>query len=173
MPVRRPHTPHLPSAWITPSPGCDAAADMLPSTNHQETRNSAAESHMLIVDADAQHLAHVSRMAEKLGFQTTMAKDVVDALWFITKKAYAVVVASNDLPCIDGYQLAVKIKRKHRQTVVIIMTRFPMGAIDGRSEVAGVVDGWLSMPFDLSSMRAQLDRVARLRWHCRRARCNR
>lgn len=161
---RRLQTPLVLPVWMMSShsqiPCPKTATGRQPAADLGRPTCASAASRMLIVDADAAALARVAEMGIFLGFQIATAGDIVDALWFLTKQDFGVVMASNDLPSIDGYQLALKIKRKQAHTAVIIMARQPIGTIDNdRPDAAAVIDGWLLQPFDLVSMREQLHRI--------------
>ncbi|BBO86067.1 response regulator [Desulfosarcina ovata] len=118
---------------------------------------------ILIVDDDPAVLARVAKMAHRLGFHSTMAFDAVDALYYLTRQSYRVVIANDEMRSIDGYQLALRIKRKYSGTAVIIMTQCHTGAISEPVAPGDIIDGWLLRPFDLKTMRKQIDRVGRQR----------
>lgn len=73
------------------------------------------------MDDNPDILKLVSKMATHLGYRPTIAEDGVDALYYLTRGHYDLVITDYDMPFIDGYQLAEQIREKHFGTKVIIM----------------------------------------------------
>ena len=79
-------------------------------------------SRILIVDDNLDILKLVFRMAKCLGYHPTSAEDGVDALYYLARSHYDLVITDYDMPFMDGYQLADQIKEKHFGTRVIILS---------------------------------------------------
>ena len=77
---------------------------------------------ILIVDDDPGILKPVSRMAAHLGYHSTTSENAADGLFYLTKAHYDLVIADYEMPFMEGFQLADKIKEKHFGTRVINMT---------------------------------------------------
>ncbi len=120
------------------------------------TLDSAA-SRMLIVDDDPGILNLVAKMSKRLGYQTTTAEDAVDALFYLSKAHYDIVITDYDMPFMDGYQLADRIKEQHFGTRVIIMTGHSERDIAGVLDGSGIVDGLLLKPFNLKTMQEKIE----------------
>ena len=107
---------------------------------------------ILVVDDDAVVLEMVSRMIELLGYNSTTAEDAVDALYYLTKAHYDLVLVDYDMPSMNGIQLADKIKRNHFDTRVAVMTAHRRKDLIDSLETADVIDGLLIKPFNLDML---------------------
>ncbi len=114
-------------------------------------------SRILIVDDDPVILKLVARMAASLGYHPTIAEDGVDALYYLNKAHYDLVITDYDMPFIDGYQLADQIKERHFGTRVIIMTGHCEKEIEDLLDGSGIVDGLLLKPFNLKSLKEKIE----------------
>lgn len=112
---------------------------------------------MLIVDDDPGTRERVSKMAAHLGYNPTSAADAMDALFYLTKARYDVVITDYDIPCMDGYQLADQIKETHFGTQVIIMTDHCEREVTDILAGSDIVDGLLLKPFTLKAMQAKIE----------------
>lgn len=118
-------------------------------------------SRILIVDDDPGILNLVSKMAIRLGYHTTTAMDAVDALFYLKKTHFDLVITDYKMPVMDGYQLADRIKEKFFGTRVIIMTGQCEEDVAYMMNGPGVVDGLLLKPFNLETMKAKVESVIR------------
>ena len=114
-------------------------------------------SRILIVDDNLEILKLVARMAELLEYRPTIAEDAVDALYYLSKAHYDLVITDYDMPFMDGYQLADQIKEKYFGTRVIIMTGHCERDVADMLEGSGIVDGLLLKPFNLKTMQEEID----------------
>ncbi|MBC2711558.1 MAG: response regulator [Desulfosarcina sp.] len=83
----------------------------------------------------------------------------MDALYYLTKAHYDLVLTDYDMPFIDGYQLADQIKEKHFGTRVIIMTGHCERDVTDMMDGSGIVDGLLLKPFNLETMKEKIEMV--------------
>jgi CheY-like chemotaxis protein len=120
-------------------------------------KTNAGIRRILIVDGDPGILKVVVKMAQYLGYRATAVLSAADALQALHKTRYAVVIAEYDLPCMRASQLAERIKTKHAGTQVIIMTGRCQAEISGRLGGVGLVNGLLFKPFNLDTMREQIE----------------
>lgn len=112
---------------------------------------------ILIVDDDACILQVVEKMARHLGCRTTAVATAKAALDVLSETFHDVVMTDYDLPWMDGCQLAARIKTDHPGTRVIIMTGHCEAEITDRPGSTGVADGLLLKPFNLGTMRKQIE----------------
>jgi CheY-like chemotaxis protein len=119
----------------------------------------ANRSFILIVDDDTELLGLVSRMVELLGYHATVAEDAVDALYYLSKTLYDLVLADYDMPSMNGYQLAQKIKRDHSATKVIVMTAHRQKELIDSLKASDAIDGLLLKPFDLNTLGQTIELV--------------
>ena len=114
-------------------------------------------SRILIVDHDPGILTLVSKMAACLGYRPTTAEDAVDALYYLSKAHYDLVITDYDMPFMDGYQLADQIKEKHFGTRVIIMIGHCERDVADMLDGSGIIDGLLLKPFNLKTMQEKIE----------------
>lgn len=106
---------------------------------------------VLVVDDDPIVRSTVVAIFAKFGYPVAMAGDGHDAAGRIQHTDYALVMSDFDMPDINGYQLACRIKLKNSHTKVVIMTGRGLSLA---FEYAGCreVDAWLFKPFDLEAI---------------------
>jgi len=114
-------------------------------------------SRILIVDDNPEILKLVSKMATVLGYRTTIAEDGMQALEYLNRGHYDLVITDYNMPFIDGYQLADQIKEKHFGTKVIIMTGYSESDVAGLLDGSDVVDGLLLKPFNLKALKEKIE----------------
>jgi len=147
-----------PGVGLPPLPGTSR-----PTLNDQPAQSAdglalgSGASRILIVDDDPVILKLVARMAASLGYGPTIAEDGVDALNYLTKAHYDLVITDYDMPFIDGYQLADQIKEKHFGTRVIIMTGHCEKEVEDLLDGSGIVDGLLLKPFNLKALKEKIE----------------
>ena len=112
---------------------------------------------ILIVDDNPDILKLVSKMATSLGYHPTTAEDGVEALHYLTRAHYDLVITDYDMPFIDGYQLADRIKEKYFGTKVIIMTGHSKEDMADLLDGSGIVDGLLLKPFNLNVLKEKIE----------------
>jgi len=128
-----------------------------PAQSADGLRLDSNASRILIVDDNPDILKLVSKMATRLGYRSTIAEDGVDALYYLTKGHYDLVITDYDMLFIDGYQLANQIKEKHFGTRVIIMTGHCEKEVEDLLDGSGIVDGLLLKPFNLKTMKEKIE----------------
>jgi two-component system chemotaxis response regulator CheY len=131
--------------------------DDLPAQSADGLKIDSVASRILIVDDNPDIRKLVSKMATCLGYRPTLAEDGVDALYYLTKGHYDLVITDYDMPFIDGYQLADQIKEKHFGTKVIIMTGHSESDIADLLDGSGIVDGLLLKPFNLEALKEKIE----------------
>jgi len=128
-----------------------------PAQSAEQLRIDSVASRVLIVDDNPDILKLVSKMATHLGYRPTVADNGVDALYYLTKRHYDLVITDYEMPFTDGYQLADQIKKKHFGTKVIIMTGHSEGELADLLEGSGIVDGLLLKPFNLKALKENIE----------------
>ena len=147
-----------PDGGLPPAPETSRSSlDDQPAQSFDRLALDSDASRILIVDDDPVILKLVARMAASLGYHPTMAEDGVDALYYLTKAHYDLVITDYDMPFIDGYQLADQIKERHFGTRVIIMTGHCEKEVEDLLDGSGIVDGLLLKPFNLKTMKEKVE----------------
>ena len=140
-----------------------SSGTFLPSQDDQPAQSAdgltldADASRILIVDDDPAILNLVSRMAACLGYHPATAENAVDAIFYLTKAHYDLVIADYDMPFMDGYQLAEQVKEKHFGTRVIIMTGHCERDVTDMMDGSDIVDELLLKPFNLKTMKEKIE----------------
>lgn len=140
------------------------ALDDHPGPSADRLRLDSDASRILIVDDNPDILKLVAKMAARLGYHPTTAEDGVDALYYLTRIHYDLVLTDYDMPFIDGYQLADQIKEKHFDTRVVIMTGSCEPDVLDMLDGSGIVDGVLLKPFNLEAMKEKIQLVCSPRY---------
>lgn len=110
----------------------------------------------LVVDDDRTILKYVARMLAMLGFQEVeIAQRQPEVMNKLIAGPYALLITDLEMPAMNGYHLAQKIKKNAHETKVIIMTGRPE---DDCLEMMATrwVDGWLFKPFGLKKLGSML-----------------
>jgi CheY-like chemotaxis protein len=125
--------------------------------------------YILIVDDDPGILMLVTRMIRHLGFHPKTAADGRDALETMGKYACRLVITDDEMPVMDGYQLAEQIQKNHLGTPVIIMSGIQEGERLNALVASGLAVGLLLKPFNLLTLRNTIQTVSGQgpdRWAC-------
>ena len=147
-----------PDGRLPVSPGTfHPSLDDHPAQSADGLRIDSDASRILIVDDNLDILKLVSKMVTRLGYRPTIAEDGVDALYFLTKGHFDLVITDYDMPFIDGYQLADQIKEKHFGTKVILMTGHSESDVADLLDGSGIVDGLLLKPFNLKALKEKIE----------------
>lgn len=124
--------------------------------------DSAADTgrQVLLVQHRPVELHTMAQMLGLLGYRVTQAAKSADALLLFTRKRHDLVVSELDLPGLNGFRLARRIKMCAPVTRVLLMTA------RCQAEVAvymdnPVVDGWIFKPFRLSTLSGVLKHITR------------
>ena len=151
--------PRLPSSSETVQPSLDSH----PAQSADGLTLDFDTNRILIVDDDPNILKLVSKMAACLGYHPTNAEDAVDALFYLTRTHYDLVLTDYDMPVMDGYQLADQIKEKYFGTRVIIMTGHCGTDVEDMLDGSSIVDGLLLKPFNLKTMQEKIEMAGHAR----------
>jgi two-component system, NarL family, capsular synthesis sensor histidine kinase RcsC len=126
----------------------------------KEGLDSACQgNYILIVDDDPAILMLVSKMVLHLGLRPKTAVDGLDALDVMDKYPCRLVITDDEMPAMDGCQLAEQIQKKHLGTPVIIMSGIQEGERLNALVTSGLVAGLLPKPFNLNTLRNTIKTV--------------
>lgn len=114
---------------------------------------------VIVVDDDPEILQLVGKMVALLGYRCTTAVDALDALLYVKKIYYDLIITDYDMPFMNGFQLAEQVKRMNSSIKVIVMTGHCEAVLDGGKIESTNVDGLLFKPFNLQAMREKIEEV--------------
>lgn len=114
---------------------------------------------LLIVDDDVEILTLVSRMAACLGYGTCTAANGAEALQLLQNGEVDLVITDYQMPLMDGFQLASKIRHQCPGLPVILMTGYYSDDLDDRIQSEDLFDGLLEKPFNFKTLREKLSRA--------------
>lgn len=117
----------------------------------------------MIVEDDPNILTLVAKMASRLGYLPTEAADALDALFHLNQTHHDLVISDDDMPFMNGFQLADQIKRRHPMTKVIIMSGQCEAVIKDQMKSSAIVDGLLFKPFNLDTMKRTIEEIGTCR----------
>ncbi len=107
--------------------------------------------HCLVIDDQSVVLDLVAAMLSKLGYRVDTAGDKLDVLSMLNSNSYDLIVTDLKMPDMNGYRLAVEVKKKNRTKKVVVMTGCPESDCTVMMGT-GWADGWLFKPFGLNEL---------------------
>ncbi len=122
------------------------------STGHRGRNGEKASAYRcLVADDDPNILRLVADMISEFGFQVDTAQDGRKALIQVSSHRYDVVVTDLEMPEMNGFLLASRIKSLSSSTRTIIMTGHRHAEVTGMINSPNV-DAWLFKPFGLNEL---------------------
>jgi DNA-binding response OmpR family regulator len=114
-------------------------------------KKNANDRRCLVVDDDTNIMRLVADMLTELGFEVDMAENGSKALQKIYDCRYDIVLSDLEMPLINGFLLAARIKSHCDDTRTVIMTGRCRAEVLGLMKPA-IVDAWLFKPFNLGEL---------------------
>ena len=119
---------------------------------------SVAECKVMVVCSNGIELRMLAKIFTRFGYATKEAYGGPEAIIHTTRAHYHLVFSEFQLPELDGFELANRIKQHSPHTNIVLMTnRAPHEVAEWRS---AAIDGWLFKPFkiiDLGNVVASLN----------------
>ncbi len=113
---------------------------------------------ILIVD-DSDDLAQViADFLSMFGYHVHTAKDGLDALQCLERKAMDIVVSDIHMPRMDGYTLMTEIKSRYPETPIILITGFSVSEAKKMAFEKGA-NAFVAKPFHLKDLKGVIDSV--------------
>jgi DNA-binding response OmpR family regulator len=122
----------------------------------REVKKNALGRRCLVVDDDTIIMRLVADMLTELGYQVDMAENGFKALQKIRVRPYDIVLSDLEMPLVNGFLLASRIKSHSVDIRTIIITGRCHAEVLGLMTPA-VVDAWLFKPFNLDELCRVLD----------------
>ena len=141
-------------------PGEAVAHGALTAARNRDLGVEPGPKRVLIVDDNACVLSLTAELLDHLGYQTATAEEGIGALCQLKAAHYDILLTDFEMPGMDGYELAEAAKRHCFGIKVILMTGHCTDELAARIGASTTVDGFLSKPFDLKTVREMLKQVA-------------
>ena len=109
----------------------------------------------MVVDDSPIVLKFATTIVEKLGYRVCTASDGLQALALLKDARCKLVLTDYEMPTINGYQLAKKVKSQLPSIRVVIMTGLCQNQVIELMNDQDI-DGWLFKPFGLEELKAIL-----------------
>jgi len=119
---------------------------------HDAVLNESGALHALTVDDDPITLQIASHKLEAIGLRVDQADSGHAAMRCLDGQSYDLVLTDLQMPEMDGYELAGRLKHQSRHIKVIIMTGCASQEVDQYMQ-SDIVDSWLFKPFSLSALK--------------------
>ncbi len=148
--------------WFeAPLPACEGGSE--PAEPLPRVRTAAPqELSVLVAEDNAVNQKVLSRLLERLGCRVTMAQDGAEALEAVQREAFDVVFMDCQMPRIDGYEAARRIRQMGgpmRQMPIVALTAHAQDSDRLRCYQAGMSD-YITKPVSLETLRAALERAS-------------
>ena len=121
--INKPHTPYLPA-------------------------ERAGEISAMIVDDNRLVLEVLSENLIHYGFKVTLADDAFEALDFLDRESFQMVITDFQMPGMDGLALATIIKKRYPAMIVILTSGMDRAYLEGKQELKDI-DFFFPKPFDM------------------------
>ena len=109
----------------------------------------------MVVDDSPIVLKFATTIVEKWGYRVCTASDGLQALALLKDARCKLVLTDYEMPTINGYQLAKKVKSQLLSIRVVIMTGLCQNQVIELMNDQDI-DGWLFKPFGLEELKAIL-----------------
>ena len=121
-----------------------------------EAKKNAVDGRCLVVNDNTIVMHLVADMLSELGYQVDIAESGSNALQKIRARIYDIVLSDLDMPLVNGFLLASRVKSHSSDIRTIILTGRCHAEVLELMTPA-VVDAWLFKPFNLDELRRVLD----------------
>ena len=113
----------------------------------------------MVVDDNPIVLKLTAAIVEELGYQVRTASDGFQALLHLKAAPCKLLLTDYEMPAINGYQLAKKVKSQFAETRAVVMTGLCQDQVIELMKDQDI-DGWLFKPFRLEELKTIFGRSA-------------
>lgn len=106
---------------------------------------------VLIVDDELDFLDSLSKRMELRGYKVSKAPDGIKALELVEKNSFDVVILDLKMPGIDGQEVLEKIKKKKKNTEVIILSAHGSEEVASRTMELGAFC-YITKPIEIEKL---------------------
>jgi len=118
----------------------------------------AKQTHLLIVDDDAGHLATLQTIARSWGYRVSVAEDGMTAVEMAKGQPFDLILMDVRMAALDGIEALRQIKTYNPAIPVLIMTAYSSVASAVEALKAGAYD-YLTKPLDFETLRLTVERA--------------
>lgn len=113
---------------------------------------------LLVVDNEVDLTCVLGRELSEEGYEVEIADDGVQALSWLTKKVFDLIILDIKMPNLDGYEVLKQVKANYPGTKVVMLTGYAdlQNALESKRLGA---DDFLSKPYDLIDLFTNITRV--------------
>jgi CheY-like chemotaxis protein len=119
-------------------------------------RRNASKGDVLVVDDDEILLPLVGEMIARMGFKATIASNAIEALALLKAHHFDIVLTDFQMPQMDGFALAERIKKTTPDLPVVMMTGMRGSKIEDMLK-SGLIDEIILKPFSIHAMKRVLE----------------
>lgn len=115
---------------------------------------------ILVADDDAPSAELLTYFLESHGYDVSTAPDGNQALELGTSGDYQLVILDVHMPMYDGVEVLEMLRRRHKlHPIKVIALTGDLSDEVRKSLESGGIDGFLTKPVDLASLRKEVDRL--------------
>jgi DNA-binding NtrC family response regulator len=116
------------------------------------------EMKVLVVDDEEMLRNLLARILEREGYSVSTASGARQALAYLAKADFQVMVSDVKMPEMNGFELLKEAKQKHPRLAVVMMTAF--GDENTVEQALGLgADGYVAKPFKSSELTSEVARA--------------
>ena len=115
---------------------------------------------ILIVDDEKTMCAMIAKFLRSSGYDCESTNDSVMGLRMLDKEKFDIVISDIKMPHMDGLKLLGRIRERHPEADVIMITGFADDYSYSDIIKAGAAD-FIEKPFNLAELKAKIERVSR------------
>lgn len=112
---------------------------VVPTTLSPETKTGDQES-ILIVEDDEDSRKLITRLLENQGYRVTISEDGIDALLYLGKKDFDLILSDINMPNLDGFKLLEMMNQKGIEAPVVFLSSRDRGEDEKRGLELGAMD---------------------------------
>ena len=131
-------------------------ADLFNPADHSGPKQTTK---ILVVEDNPSNLKLISNQLRTLGYKADLASNGREGLNLFRSHEYALVLTDCNMPIMDGYELALEIRKEDTQIPIIALTADAFPEREKQCLAAGM-NGRISKPVNLQNLRIMLEKWA-------------
>lgn len=115
---------------------------------------------ILVVDDDPQLRLLLVDTLQTIGYDAIGVSDGIEAMEEVKKDPFDVVISDIAMPRMDGIALANEVRRRHPETVILLITGVATEDTERKARQENLCDGYLAKPFRIDRIEAMIESLA-------------